>query len=34
LFWIVNKERQNKAKRDNVIDISNFFLGRKAKSRL
>jgi hypothetical protein len=34
LFWIVNKERQNKAKRDNVIDISDFFLGRKAKSRL
>lgn len=33
LFWIVNKERQNKAKRDNVIDISDFFMGRKPKSK-
>jgi hypothetical protein len=34
LFWIVNKERQNKARRENIVDISDFFLGRKAKSKL
>lgn len=33
LFWIINKERQNKAKKENVIDISSFFMGRKAKSK-